>query len=147
MDATNRSGRPFTIRSENSAFMLRSSSVSAVALAERLARSWILRKEVAIFVRDFFNTTLLYAKSAGNYHPYRYFLRLFFDRLGGHFGQLRGSGKERRAISNRRLLFLHRITRRLIGSTCSPNGKLPIRSRSHRSRIERRRHIRPLWLI
>ena len=49
VDGTNRSGRPFTMRSENRALMLRSVSVSLLAMDERRARSWTLRSELAMF--------------------------------------------------------------------------------------------------
>ena len=60
VDGTNRSGRPFTMRSENRALMLRSVSVSVVAMEERRARSWTLRSEFAMFWSDRRSTTPRY---------------------------------------------------------------------------------------
>ena len=58
VEATNRSGRPFTIRSEKRALMLRSASDSSFILEERIARSWIFRSEFAMVFSEFFSTLL-----------------------------------------------------------------------------------------
>lgn len=61
VEATKRSGRPFTIRSVKRFLILLSSSVSSVfAMDDLLALSCTLRNEFAIFCNDFFKTTLLY---------------------------------------------------------------------------------------
>ena len=60
VEATNKSGLPFTIRWVNKSLILRSSSVSiAFAIEERRALSCTLSNEFATVCKDLFNTTLL----------------------------------------------------------------------------------------